>query len=145
MDRQSASHYLGRQQSLFFSFIAFLFSASLGIGYAQTPGITTGPFARTDRIDTELKRGVSTKADVERVLGKPNGRGGALMPPSQTKPGDVWVYYNAQSGAPRMSGSRPIKVEVDARHQMVMIFFEGDIFDGYMWFLHTAQSGGGEK
>ena len=144
MNKRSSYSASLRRLSLLLSLSALVFCTSLSPGYAQTSGVTTGPFAKTDRIDTELTRGVSTKADVERVLGKPNGRGGTLMPPSQTKPGDVWVYYNAQSGAPRMSGSRPIKVEVDARHQMVMIFFDGEIFDGYMWFLHIAKSGGGE-
>ncbi len=123
--------------------ITLALTASLLAGCV--PGaMTTGPFAQTNRIDTELRRGVSTKADVERVLGKSNGTGGTFMPPTQTKPGDVWVYFNSQTGEPRISRGATIKVEVDTRDQMIMVFFDGDIFDGYLWFLQvTTQAGEG--
>ncbi len=121
--------------------ITLALTASLLAGCA--PGaMTTGPFMQTNRIDTELRRGVSTKADVERVLGKPNGTGGTLMPLTQTKPGDVWVYYNSETGTPRISRGATIKVEIDTRDQMIMVFFDGDIFDGYMWFLQVTKQAG---
>lgn len=118
---------------------------SLLAGCAQPSALTTGPFAKTDLIDTELRRGISTKSDVERVLGKPNGTGGSLMPPTQTKPGEVWVYFNSQSGTPRISGTRPIRAEVDLRDQMIMVFFNGDTFDGYLWFLQVSPASGRER
>jgi outer membrane protein assembly factor BamE (lipoprotein component of BamABCDE complex) len=114
-------------------------------GCAQPGAMTTGPFATTDRIDAELKRGVSTKSDVERILGKPNGKGGALMPPTQTKHGEVWTYYNSQTGTPRLSTGRTggaVKVDVDSRDQMIVVFFDGDKFDGYLWFLQTTTAAG---
>lgn len=122
--------------------ITIALTVSLVAGCAQPGAITTGPFKQMNRIDSELRRGVSTKSDVERVLGKPNGTGGTLMPPTQTKPGEVWVYYNSQTGTPRISGSRPIKVDVDSRDQMIMVFFDGDIFDGYLWFLQVTTAAG---
>ena len=145
MDEKSLVKISRRRIYSILMFAAFFTGAVTSAVHAQSGALTTGPFVNTDRIDTQLKRGTSTKADVERLLGKPNGKGGTLMPPSQTVPGDVWVYYNAQSGSPRMTPTRPIKVEVDSRHQMVMIFFNGNIFDGYMWFLHSARSGGDER
>jgi len=125
--------------------IILALTVSLLAGCTQPGAMITGPFKQTDRIDAELRRGVSTKGDVERVLGKPNGTGATFMPPTQTKSGEVWVYYNTQTGAPRISGSRPVKVEVDSRDQMVMVFFDGDIFDGYLWFLHVTTAAGGAR
>lgn len=125
--------------------MTFALGISLLTGCAQPGTLITGPFAKTELIDTELRRGVSTRSDVERVLGKPNGTGRTLMPPTQTNPGDVWVYYNSQTGAPRISGGRPVKVEVDSRDQMIMVFFDGDKFDGYLWFLQVTTAAGSAR
>jgi hypothetical protein len=113
-------------------------------GCAQSTALTTGPFARTNRIDTELRRGVSTKSEVERILGKPNGTGGSLLP-LQDRPREVWVYNQVQTGDPRVMGGRPMLVEVDTRQQIIVVFFEGDIFDGYLWSLHVTTGTGGAR
>jgi len=145
MNTRPDYRFAGRRWGLGAATLTIALTANLVAGCAQPGAMTTGPFARTDRIDAELRRGVSTKSDVERVLGKPNGTGGTFMPPTQTKAGEVWVYYNSQTGAPRISVSRPIKVEVDSRAQMIMVFFDGDTFDGYLWFLSATTAAGGER
>ncbi len=139
--RSSGNSYMGRS-GLNAHSMMLIFVMSIFLGCAQPTALTTGPFANTNRIDTELKRGVSTKSDVERLLGKPNGKGAAMMPPTQTKRGDIWVYYNSQTGTPRTSPGKPIRVEVDSQDQMIIVFFAGDIFDGYQWFLQTTTGAG---
>ncbi len=48
-------------------------------------------FSRIDRLETELERGVSTKADVLTMLGEPDGSGGAMFP-TASQASDVWYY-----------------------------------------------------
>jgi hypothetical protein len=129
---------------------AIILSLVMGLlaGCAQPKAMTTGPFLNVERIDADLKRGVSTKSDVERVLGRPNGKGETLMPPTQTRRGEVWTYYNSHTGEPRISAGRTggsVRVDVDSRDQMIMIFFDGDKFDGYLWFLQVTTAGGGTR
>lgn len=104
----------------------------------------TGPFVQAERIEADLQRGVSTKSDVERILGKPNGTGQSFLP-TEDGPQEVWVYSNVETGEPRVSGGPPIKIEVDTRQQLILIFFEGDTFDGYLWSLHITKTAGGER
>ena len=108
---------------------------ALVAGCAAGRAATTGPFARVDRIGTELRRGVSTKAEVERLLGKPNGAGMSLLP-TQDSPREVWIYNDVQTGESKSEGRGPGGVptfRVDARQQLIFVFFDGDRFDGYLW------------
>jgi hypothetical protein len=121
-----------------------VFAALVGTlvaGCAAGRATTTGPFARADRIGTELRRGVSTKAEVERVLGKPNGTGMSLLP-TQDSPREVWIYNDIQTGEARSEGRvlGVATVRVDARQQMIFVFFDGDRFDGYLWSTHVGEA-----
>jgi hypothetical protein len=79
-----------------FGLLLIAIAAFLLAGCAQSTALTTGPFSRTNRIDSELRRGVSSKSEVERILGKPNGTGGSLLP-LQDRPREVWVYNQVQN------------------------------------------------
>jgi len=88
-------------------------------------------------LETELKRGVSTSTDVERLLGKPMGVGSAVLPtPSNIDPRVVWFYdkfdvsilINWQSG----------RVALDTRQNGALIFFQGNVLDSFMWFSDTG-------
>ncbi|MFQ6028591.1 MAG: hypothetical protein ACE5Q6_13980, partial [Dehalococcoidia bacterium] len=53
------------------------------------------------RIEEELQRGVSTKADVERILGKPNGSGAAFLEGVEVSSAagekrDIWLYEDPE-------------------------------------------------
>jgi hypothetical protein len=115
-------------------------------GCASGAARTTGPFASVGRITTELRRGVSTKADVERVLGKPNGNGTSLLP-TQASPRDVWIYNDVQTGEAKQEGKVggvPL-VRVDMRQQIIFVFFDGDRFDGYLWSTHVGAATAGSR
>lgn len=74
-------------------------------------------------IDAKLTRGASTKSDVVLVFGEPQGTGGAFIPTDKVAK-DIWYYEN-------------VKIEMMAmksRQQVLLIFFRGEIYDGYFWF-----------
>lgn len=114
--------------------IVAVIAGTVAAGCVSHGVATPGAFARADRIGTELQRGVSTKADVERLLGKPNGRGMTLLP-TQDSVRELWTYVHVETGAPKLEGRvfGVPTVRMDSRQQDIYVFFDGDRFDGYMW------------
>ncbi len=103
---------------------ALLLGAMLLAGCAvQT--VKSQAFSRVDRLETEFKRGVSTKADVLTVLGEPDGSGGAIFP-TASYGSDVW-YYEAYRSS--LSG---------LNQKILLVYFKGEEFDGFMWFSNDA-------
>lgn len=97
---------------------------------------TTGAFRQVARIDEELKRGVSTREDVRRVLGPPNGGGSAILPPDRILR-DVWFYEDIE--VLNAVSPKPGFVRMDVRQQILLVFFDEEVFDGYMWFSNAAK------
>ncbi len=62
--------------------------AALGAGCAP---VTTGAFTQPARLESDLKRGVSTKRDVQRVLGTPKGSGRTVLP-TDPRVREFWYY-----------------------------------------------------
>lgn len=87
--------------------------------------VKTQAFSRLDRLETEFKRGVSTKADVLTVLGEPDGSGGAIFP-TASYGNDVWYYEASRSS---LSG---------INMNILLVYFRGEVFDGFMWFSNDA-------
>jgi hypothetical protein len=106
-----------------------VFSACAG---AQSSGLFP-----VDRVETELTRGVSNKADVQRVLGHPNGVGGALFPADaypREIAHEVWYYLDVNSRI-RVGGEKITSYVVP---DMLLIFFADGVFDGFMWFSYAG-------
>jgi len=77
----------------------------------------------TERLP-ELRPGVSSKADVEALLGTPLGRGAARFTPEMA-PREVWIYgYLDFDGA---------SLSID--EGKFIVFFAGDHYDGHLWTL----------
>ena len=70
-----------------------------------------------------LVRGVSEKSDVVLAFGEPQGTGGAMLPTDRTAK-EVWYYENIQAQILSLKG----------RQQVLLVFFKGDLYDGYFWF-----------
>lgn len=94
-----------------------------------------GAFPDVDQMEAELKKGVSTKADVERLLGPPSGRGGALSALEPLRPRELWTYsefgwslIEYQEGGAR--------VHLD--QQLLMVFFVDDRLDGFWWHSNAG-------
>ena len=77
-----------------------------------------------DRLDT-LQLGSSDKAAVRETLGEPQGEGASRMPDF---PGlrTVWAYDYVETQGQEVGMT------------MLFIFFDGEIYDGYLWFDATG-------
>lgn len=126
--------------------VALALALWLGVAVAADKGMTTGPFVQAERIEKELRPGVSTKGDVERLLGKPNGSGSSWFP-RQPAPRELWFYQDSETGNLAVGGSAGgvMDVHADMRQQILLIFFDGDLFAGYMWWLDVGAAVGKAK
>ncbi len=75
----------------------------------------------TDLLETALRVGESTRADVRAALGAPFGTGRSMIPIDPT-PRTVWSYYYEEGDLK------------DARRIFLFVYFNQDRYDGYMWF-----------
>ena len=85
---------------------------------------------KTYALTTELQRGVSTMEDVRRTLGEPQGSGGFLFPIGIGE-GPIWFYESIKVDA--SSGN------IDLQQDVVLVFFKGGRFDGYLWFSDASK------
>lgn len=78
-------------------------------------------------LESELRPGISTRADVEAKLGRPYGQGGALLP-FHDAPRQTWTYFHEVGNVDIGKG--------DMRDERVylFVFFAGDKLDSYLWF-----------
>ena len=96
--------------------------------------VSAGKFPPVDLIETELQRGISTTADVEKILGRPAGRGGylAIM---DSKPRKVWYYHDINSSLIDVKDS---VMRMHTHTQVLLVYFLNDRFNGYKWFTSSA-------
>jgi hypothetical protein len=103
--------------------------------YAQSA--SSGAFRNLSAIETTLLRGVTTKAEVRRQLGVPNGSGAARFAHVGDDEREIWYYEDvAITGA--KSADQVMKM--DMRQQILLVLFKGEVVDGYLW---TSNSGTG--
>jgi hypothetical protein len=72
-------------------------------------------------LETSLRPGESTRDDVRSTLGTPDGTG-REMSPIGAQPRDVWSYYYEEGDFK------------DTRRIVLIVFFDQDRYDGYVWF-----------
>lgn len=109
-------------------------------------------FPDTTLIDKNLVRNVSTKTDVEKLLGIPNGTGGAILPGFGENSEildsyESWYYENISTkeldkqarfeGAwiqPNINEDPNRKIMyLESKQQILVVFFKKDKFYGYFW------------
>jgi hypothetical protein len=100
---------------------------------------TTGPFTQVARLESELKRGVSTKMDVQRVLGTPKGVGAALLP-TDARVQEVWYYQDVKLTDIRSAGAGELRA--DWHQQTLLVMFGEGKFDGFIWYTATGTTAG---
>ena len=105
-------------------------AAAFGALFAL-PAAAADRFPDPARLDAKLVRGSSTKADVLLVLGEPQGSGGAVVPTARGVH-DIWYYEDSGGTAGLFSSS--------LRQNILLIFFRGDKYDGYLWFRNRAEA-----
>ena len=102
---------------------------------------STGVFLKLDQLETQLERGKSTKDDVSRLLGHPNGSGHAAFPLLETVH-EIW-YYEDLEVTDTKSQARVLNVQI--RQQILMVFFKGERFDGFLWTSNSGAARGEER
>jgi hypothetical protein len=83
--------------------------------------IRYGSPPRTDQLVT-LTPGVSSAADVRSALGEPRGQGVARLASVDPTPRTIWSYEYTEA-----EGSQ-------IRLKMLLVFFNQDRYEGYLWF-----------
>ena len=105
-------------------------------------------------IDNRLKQGISTKMEVQRLLGMPNGSGAALLPKiadiphmldlnaQNTIPGiryykdgssyEIWFYENMEfeNHLDLLSNPNPVCMT----QKFLLVFFHKQVYEGYFWY-----------
>jgi hypothetical protein len=101
----------------------FIFISLMGLSGCATR-MEIGSPPRVERL-SQLTPHVSTKNDVLLTLGEPRAYGAARLDPN-FKQQSVWEYeYMVAEGK-------------NIQLSMLLIFFTGDEYDGYMWFADTG-------
>ena len=91
---------------------------------------------QTALLETDFVRGVSTKADVLRLLGEPDGAGqiGGFyglrgMNHVGEGPYDAWYYSSAQAA---------LGLKMSSKNTDILVFFHGNVYEGFYWFTLNA-------
>lgn len=77
-------------------------------------------------LENGLQIGKSTFNDVQETMGEPYGQGRSMFP-FHDAPRDVWTYYYEEGDLE------------DDRRTFLYVFFDEDIYDGYIWFSSLPQ------
>jgi hypothetical protein len=107
------------------------------LGAVRAVGVESNPptSAQVARLETGLQRGISTKADVERLLGPAAGQGESELP-GDTVRRIVW-YYGATEAINEWTKYGAIKAAITERRTL-LIFFDGDLYTGFLWIAYPA-------
>ncbi len=103
----------------------------------------------TAALETMLRPGKSTPAEVTAALGKPNGRGGVMLPVLDKRARESWTYY-FEEGHVRVerggysepgffTGKPRSGLDVDSRRIFLFVYFDDGVNDGYLWFSSLPQ------
>lgn len=91
-------------------------------------------FRDTKRLETELRKGVSTADEVKRILGEPTGSGAVFIASIQPSPVELWFYQDIE--LIDIKGSKG-QLDLKMRQQILLVFLRNGTFDGFMWFSNA--------
>jgi len=103
----------------------------LGTVSCGTPSFDDGRPAPTDKIKS-LQSGVSTKPDVRSALGQPRGYGMLRHNSEQATRRTIWYYEYVQVKDDQIG----VKI--------LLVFFNVETYDGYLWFAAKELTRRGE-
>ncbi len=90
----------------------------------------------TEALETTLRPGKSTPAEVIAALGKPSGEGGVMLPVLHKRARESWTYYFEEGHVRAKRGS---DLDVDSRRIFLFVYFDDGVYDGYLWFSSLPQ------
>ena len=82
---------------------------------------------------------------MERLLGRASGSGGSRLPPDwQIR--DIWFYDSIKIGKitpePMAPGTKLHTFHLDLSQDILIVFFAGDRYDGYLWYTNLGGTEG---
>jgi len=102
---------------------------------------TVGTRPVTGALETTLRLGESTPAEVIAALGKPSGQGGVMLPILDKGARKSWTYYfekgHILAGERGQLPSQP--PGLDMRRTFLFVYFDDGVYDGYLWFSSLPQ------
>ncbi len=113
--------------------LAYLLSL-LVAGCGENYYVGTRPV--TEALETTLRPGISTPAEVAAALGEPSGRGGVMLPVLDKQARESWTYYFEKGHVKAAQGGR---LDVDSRRTFLFVYFADGVYDGYLWFSSLPQ------
>jgi hypothetical protein len=125
-----------RHSALLRGIFALWLTAAAVTGCAPVTA-TTGAFTHVAKLETELRRGVSKKLDVQRALGAPKGFGQSILPSDPT-PREVWYYDDIEVTDAQAEPGGYVRAHL--RQQVLLVFFAKETLDGYMWFTNISSA-----
>ncbi len=103
---------------------------------AHAAEATVGKFPPLAVVQSVLQRGVSRDV-VRAALGEPVGSGHARIPPAHV-PQEIWYYEDIEIEDATAQGDY---VRMDLRQRILLVFFDGDRVEGFLW---TSNKGDAE-
>jgi hypothetical protein len=103
---------------------------------ACSPSASVGHMPAVAPLTSDLVLGVSTRDDVRRSLGAPSGEGAYLFI-ADYLPREAWLYHEI-----KLTDAKAVRdtVVMNMRHQVLLVFFKGDLYDGYMWYSNAGSA-----
>ena len=112
-------------------------------GAGEPTEVHTRTMPSMEPLTHELVRGQSTRADVQRLLGAPTGNGGSVLPPDGVAR-DVWFYQAVSIKGFKSERPPPNELHGESfirgnmTQQILLVFFKGDLYDGFMWYSNAG-------
>jgi SmpA / OmlA family len=108
-------------------FLTLLVALVVTLSVAGCGTLKFGTLPKTEALGS-LRPGSSTQDDVLEALGKPPGKGVLRVLPD-LKPRTIWAYeYEEAEGT-------------KSRQKVLLVYFDGEVFDGYLWFSSVQLMG----
>lgn len=114
-------------------FFLLMVTSLLPVGGCGKVDFQAGQSFDSVSLESGLIAGVSNGVQVQAALGKPFGKGRALMPFHES-PRTVWTYYFEQ-GSVDLGGG-----DSKDNRKYLFVFLAEDTYEGYMWFESQLQS-----
>jgi hypothetical protein len=83
---------------------------------------------RTELLETALEPGHTRRGDVLEILGPPDGVGRTKLI-FHPEPRVLWQYFHEEGSSN------------DMRFALLWVFFDGDVYEGYLWFSNAGEHG----
>jgi len=100
----------------------------------QAAETKVGRFPSLGAVESVLKRGISRQT-VRNSLGEPVGSGHARIPPSHV-PLEIWYYEDIELEDAVRTGDY---VNVEMRQRILLVFFDGDKVEGFIWTSNKGE------